>query len=199
METKNYTIPIVIGIVILAIVVFLLWSNNAPANPEPAVVSNSNPTPNSAGSDNPPTPGLDQSSSTTGNNLDTNASSNVAATDTTTSEATSITVALSEQNKSGENGSATIMKAGEKVKVSLTLSGEAKSASQPAHIHMGSCDSLGGVKYQLNSVSKGSSETTVDVSYDKLISELPLAINLHKSAKDIETYVACGDITVAQQ
>ena len=100
---------------------------------------------------------------------------------------------LSSQNDSGESGTATITEEEGKAKVVLSLSGSL-AAPQPAHIHTGSCADLGGVKYPLTSPVSGVSETMLDVSANDILSQLPLAINVHKSVEEISTYVACGDI-----
>jgi hypothetical protein len=77
----------------------------------------------------------------------------------------------------------------------------------PAHIHEGLCPDPGGVVVALNDVtvagndSQGVAEQThVDVSVTTV--ELPLdtilaadhAINVHQSADDMATYIACGNI-----
>jgi len=109
-------------------------------------------------------------------------------------EKESVALLLSAQNDSGESGTATISKDNEGIQVVVSLNG-APSSAQPAHIHIGSCADLGGVKYPLSNVLSGSSETKVDLSLDQLLSELPLAVNVHKSPEEIAVYVACGDIT----
>ena len=112
----------------------------------------------------------------------------------------SMALGLHAQNNSGESGSVTLTDMDDKTKVSIELNGVPEDISQPAHIHAGSCVSLGQVKYPLSSVQGsgaglGGSETTLDVSLSQLISELPLAVNVHKSVQDPSSYVACGDIT----
>ncbi|HVL26105.1 MAG TPA: hypothetical protein VM450_18575 [Thermomicrobiales bacterium] len=74
-------------------------------------------------------------------------------------------------------------------------------AAHPSHIHKGTCAELDpNPAYPLNDVTQigdgavASSTTTVDVSLDDLLAS-PYAINVHKSAEDISTYVACGDLT----
>jgi len=108
-------------------------------------------------------------------------------------EKESVAVVLSAQNDSGESGTVTIIKDNGEIKVAVSLSG-APSSAQPAHIHIGSCADLGGVKYPLSNVLNGSSETIIDVSLGQLLSELPLAVNVHKSPEEVAVYVACGDI-----
>ncbi len=87
---------------------------------------------------------------------------------------------------------------------------------RPAHIHSGTCDDLGDIVYPLNDLAPVSpfatpgavlpspeaevrvavpeSETVVDASLEELLAE-PHAINVHESAENIETYIACGNIT----
>ena len=91
------------------------------------------------------------------------------------------------------------------------------AGSHPAHIHTGSCAELDpNPAFPLNSVSlprgdndevvdagdiRGaltvqpveSSESTAEVSLDDLLSSSH-AINVHESAENIQTYIACGDI-----
>src|SRR3989338_7507273 len=111
-------------------------------------------------------------------------------------EPTTLQVTLGEQNKSGQNGQAVITQLGTStVKVIVTIAGKPSSVAQPAHIHLGSCPTPGAVKYPLTNVGKGASQTEIpNMTLEQLLSELPLAINVHKSAAELKTYVACGDI-----
>lgn len=106
-----------------------------------------------------------------------------------------LVVTLNAQNKSGESGTATISEMDAKVKVMLDLTGAPKDVQQPAHIHMGACPKPGDVKYPLAFPVDGKSETTLDVGYDQLLGQLPLAVNVHKSTNEAKAYVSCGDIT----
>ena len=109
----------------------------------------------------------------------------------------SISVPIHAQNKSGETGSAKLTPEGDKTKVEISLKGASKAGSQPAHIHEGSCAKLDPKpKYGLSNVENGKSSTEVPVKIDELTSG-NLAINVHKSAADLKTYVACGDIKKA--
>jgi len=106
----------------------------------------------------------------------------------------SISVPIKAQHKSGESGTAKLTPEGDQTKVEITLKGASKAGSQPAHIHDGSCAKLDPKpKYGLSNVENGKSSTTVPVKLDELTGG-NLAINVHKSASDIKTYVACGDI-----
>ncbi len=107
--------------------------------------------------------------------------------------ADSVKVTLSPQNNSGESGNATLTKQGDtQTKVVLNLSGA--SGQQPAHIHKGTCSNLDPKPtYPLSPVSGGKSESVVNASLDDL-TKGGYAINVHKSAQDVKTYVACGEI-----
>jgi hypothetical protein len=85
---------------------------------------------------------------------------------------------------------------------------QAGDGPHPAHIHSGTCDTLGDVVAPLTDVAvregeqmgmgsghpvKGS-HTNVDMTLDEILSS-EHAINVHLSAEEIDTYIACGDIT----
>ena len=80
----------------------------------------------------------------------------------------------------------------------------------PAHIHSGTCDELGDVVLPLEDLADPAgggeersgpatahavktSETTVDMPLEEIV-EGGHAINVHLSAEEIGTYIACGDI-----
>ena len=102
-----------------------------------------------------------------------------------------VTVQLGEQNKSGETGTATITPQGSKTQVVLLIKG-APAEAQPAHIHDGTCASLDPKpRIPLQNVMNGRSTTTLDMPMSVVTKG---AINVHKSASDVKTYVACGDL-----
>ena len=110
----------------------------------------------------------------------------------TASAADAVTVKLQPQNNSGESGTATLTKEGQKTKVVLSVPG-APAEAQPTHIHKGTCSNLDPKPaYPLAPLSGGKSETVVNASLDEL--EKGYAINGHKSAQDLKTYVFCGEI-----
>jgi hypothetical protein len=82
---------------------------------------------------------------------------------------------------------------GDKTMVSITLTGAPEGVAQPAHIHQGTCADLGAPKYPLNAVENGKSETTIDAKVSDLTTG-DLAINVHKSEKEMSAYAACGEI-----
>ena len=105
----------------------------------------------------------------------------------------SVTVKLEPQGGAKDGGTATLTKAGDKqTKVKIDMQG-AGSESHPTHIHKGSCQNLDAKPaFPLSPVANGKSETTVNASIDDL--KKGYAINGHKSAQDLKTYVFCGDI-----
>jgi hypothetical protein len=101
---------------------------------------------------------------------------------------------LSPQSSSGETGTATLTKEGDKTKVVLKVSGAPAGVSQPVHIHKGTCAQLNPQPaFPLSPLVNGSSETTVNASVDELTGG-GYAINGHKSAQEASTYVFCGDL-----
>lgn len=117
-------------------------------------------------------------------------------TDTASPPEVVVTVELSEQNDSGESGTARLTEVDGKVYVTLSLTGAPADVMQPAHIHVGACPDVGAVKYPLTSPVNGASETVLDVTLDQLSSELPLGINVHKSDTEAKVYVSCGDLAL---
>jgi Cu/Zn superoxide dismutase len=116
---------------------------------------------------------------------------------TGTSTANSVTIQLKEQNASGESGTATLTQQDDGVLVVMSLTG-AGADPQPAHIHPGPCATLDPKpKYPLSNVVDGKSTTTVKGVKLADLETGAYAINVHKSASDIKTYVACGDIPKA--
>lgn len=102
---------------------------------------------------------------------------------------------------------------------------ESEIARHPAHIHSGTCDDVGDVVYPLNDLQAAAtvadpdatpplslaatpdaedvlgpvdvvaqSGTDVDAPLDELVSG-GYVINVHESADNMGTYIACGDIT----
>ncbi|MGC9992796.1 MAG: hypothetical protein ABSD52_10450 [Candidatus Cybelea sp.] len=104
-----------------------------------------------------------------------------------------LTVKLSAQNGSGENGTATLTQAGSDVKVVIAIP-NGPAGPQPAHIHDGTCAGLQGVAYPLTSLASGNSTTTVKgLTIDQLLAG-KYAINVHESTSNLGKYVSCGNI-----
>lgn len=107
-----------------------------------------------------------------------------------------VVINLAAQNQSSESGTATLAEVNGKVKVTLKLTGAPAGVAQPAHIHAGACPNVGAVKYPLTFPVDGMSETVLDVTLAELKSQLPLGVNVHKSAAEAKIYVSCGDLVL---
>ncbi len=102
--------------------------------------------------------------------------------------------ALATQNASGELGTVTLTAVGEKTRVEVALANAPTDVPQPAHIHEGTCAKLDPKpKYPLTTVVDGTSTTMVDVPMSQLVAG-GFAVNVHKSTKEIPTYIACGEL-----
>jgi len=105
-----------------------------------------------------------------------------------------LTLNLSEQNDSGQTGTATMVEADGQVTVTLSMLGFPEDTPQPAHIHEGVCPDVGAVSYPLTNLVNGESVTVLDVTLAQLESELPMGINVHQSVTESSVYTACGDL-----
>ena len=94
-----------------------------------------------------------------------------------------------------------------------SMNGEAEGSAQahPLHIHDGSCDQLGDVIFPLGEISTdlmihneavgGAEDQEVALNLTLVAATLgdltsaPHAINIHQSEEDMDTHLACGDIT----
>lgn len=112
-----------------------------------------------------------------------------------TAPANLLTLALNEDNVSGQNGWANLTAKGEQTEVILLLPPGALE-TESAHIHAGQCgtDTLGGVEFPLTSFVDGAgfSITTLDVEMDDLRNGA-LAINTHQKGEGA-VYTSCGNI-----
>ena len=105
-----------------------------------------------------------------------------------------VTVQLTPQNSSNEQGTATLTSEGNKTKVVVAVNGAPAGLAQPLHVHKGTCAKLDPKPaYGLTTLANGRSETTIDVPLNTLQTGA-FAINGHKSAQDANPYVFCGNI-----
>jgi hypothetical protein len=111
-------------------------------------------------------------------------------------------VTFSSLNDSGLAGSASLARRGERTVVKIWADGAI--GDHPTHIHQGSCDDLDpNPEFPLTNVQlataglTGTSETLVDVPLAELLDEDHLIL-IHRSAADIGTYLACGDIVAGR-
>ena len=117
-------------------------------------------------------------------------------------EARSAKVLFTPLNDSGIDGSASLRRRSERTDVDIWADGAV--GDHPTHIHQGSCDDLDpNPEFPLTNVQlrtaglTGTSTTTIDVPLTELLAE-PHLILIHKSADDIGTYYACGDIVAGR-
>ncbi len=107
----------------------------------------------------------------------------------------SLQINMGALNKSGQTGSASVADAkGGGIDVTIKIN-QPKGASQPAHIHKGTCAKLDPAPWKpLTAVVDGKSFTHVPGVTVAEIKKGKYAINVHKSANDLKTYVSCGDL-----
>jgi len=105
---------------------------------------------------------------------------------------TTITIALTQQNASGQSGTATLSADGNQTRVVIDLA-NSPAGPQPAHIHTGTCATLGGVAFNLEFPRDGKSTSLVNTPLSALQTG-NFAINVHKSPQESSVYVACGNI-----
>ena len=108
---------------------------------------------------------------------------------------TSLDINMGQENGSNQTGTATVKDVSGGVLVSVSVKNEPSGASEPAHIHMGTCTKLNPAPWKpLSNVVNGTSTTTVKGVTVADLKKAQYAINLHKSANDIPAYVSCGDL-----
>jgi hypothetical protein len=91
--------------------------------------------------------------------------------------------------------------------VAQTPVADTEAEAHPAHIHSGTCDTLGDVVVPLTDVTHPAgeqvgAESAHAVKTSRTVVDMPLqeiidgghAINVHESAEAIDVYIACGDI-----
>jgi hypothetical protein len=104
-----------------------------------------------------------------------------------------LTLELTEQNGSAQEGTATFTPVGvARTRIVLELTNP-PDVPQPAHVHSGSCDDLGDPVVALANVEDGRSETEADLSVDQLV-EGDLVIHAHKSEAEFDVSVACAPV-----
>jgi N-acetylneuraminic acid mutarotase len=105
-----------------------------------------------------------------------------------------VSVKLTPVNNSGISGTARVIDKGSQTEVIITEVGEPSGASEPVHIHEGPCENLNPKPtFPLHNVENGKSDTVVNAPFASIASGR-YVINVHQSAANIGTYVACGAI-----
>jgi hypothetical protein len=106
-----------------------------------------------------------------------------------------INATMGAQNGSNQTGTVNIKDVTGGVTVTVTLKNEPSGASEPAHIHEGTCAKLNPAPWKpLNNVVGGTSVTTVKGVTVAQLKAAHYAVNVHKSAADLAHYVSCGDL-----
>ncbi len=106
-----------------------------------------------------------------------------------------VVVPIGELNGSGISGDASLTDNGDGT-TTVDILVDGATGGHPAMIHAGSCTELGDAVYPLTDVdASGESVTVVDATLESLLSSGPYAIEIHLSADDPDTSVACGDIS----
>jgi hypothetical protein len=102
------------------------------------------------------------------------------------------------QNGSGENGTATILQGApgtDEIFIYVRMSGTPLDIAQPMHIHRGTCGRLEARPlYPLSALMNGHSESRVRGVTLAELEKGDYAINVHKSGKEVNIYVACGNL-----
>lgn len=107
-----------------------------------------------------------------------------------------LNINMGAMNGSKQDGSASIGDHGNGVQVTIHLYNEPKGASEPSHIHQGTCKNLNPAPWKpLKNVVNGTSQTNIPGVTVAQLKKSHYAINVHKSANDLKTYVSCGDVT----
>ncbi len=114
-------------------------------------------------------------------------------TDETVTDDSRLEVTLEAQNGSGQNGTVILEEVNGQLEVTLNLDNPL-SVAEPAHIHLGSCPEPGAILFPLTNILNGVSVTLLDTTLDDLRAHGNLAINVHKSALELDVYYACGDL-----
>lgn len=100
-------------------------------------------------------------------------------------------------NSSNQPGTVTLTEVDGSTVVVIDLTPGPKGVEQPAHINLGSCDQIGSLKYNLNPVVDGKSETTLQPALHFIHGLGQLTVNVRKSAAENMAIISCGPITQA--
>jgi hypothetical protein len=110
------------------------------------------------------------------------------------SDVPKLTIQLRTLNASGVTGSVSFTEVrGGRTRVAIVVEPGAHD-DMPAHIHPGTCDDLvPQPKYPLENVRNGRSTTEIPATVGDLLAS-QVAVNLHASVSDLQTYTACAEI-----
>ncbi|GAC1392683.1 MAG: hypothetical protein NVSMB31_11090 [Vulcanimicrobiaceae bacterium] len=102
---------------------------------------------------------------------------------------------MGEENESKQTGTAVVKGVPGGVWIKVSVLHEPAGASEPAHVHAGTCEHLNPAPWKpLANIVNGTSTTTIKgITVDQL-KHAHYAINVHASAADLKKYVSCGDL-----
>ena len=114
------------------------------------------------------------------------------------------TIAMVQQNNSGQDGTATLTDTADGLEITVTVARSAVTGSQTSHVHDGRCDNVGAITAGLPPISDKSEQPNLDggtiffrnILTGKKLSDLRdgnHVINVH-DARDNSLYVSCGEI-----
>ncbi|MGA8574984.1 MAG: hypothetical protein WB609_04755 [Candidatus Cybelea sp.] len=107
----------------------------------------------------------------------------------------SMTINLGAQNGSKQDGQAFLNDTSGGLRVKLQVKNEPSGASEPAHIHQGTCAKLNPAPWKgLSNVVGGVSVTTIPNLTLAELKKAHYAINIHESSAHLQHYVSCGDV-----
>ncbi len=107
----------------------------------------------------------------------------------------SMTINMGAQNGSKQDGQAFLNDTPAGLKVKVQLKNEPASASEPSHIHQGTCAKLNPAPWKpLSNVVGGVSTTTIPGVTIADLKKAHYAINVHESAANLKHYVSCGNL-----
>lgn len=106
-----------------------------------------------------------------------------------------MTINMGAQNNSKQDGQAFLNDTPAGLKIKIQLKNEPAGASEPSHIHQGTCAKLNPAPWKpLSNVVGGVSVTTIKGLTIADIKKAHYAINVHQSAANLKHYVSCGDL-----
>jgi uncharacterized surface protein with fasciclin (FAS1) repeats len=102
---------------------------------------------------------------------------------------------VTEMNGTGINGLVIVKGDTRNSTVTVLMQGTPAGGKHPMHFHAGNCDSNGDVVIPLNDLdgTTGTSRTIVEVPYGTIVGG-DHYLNIHASAEDMGTIVACGEV-----
>ena len=107
----------------------------------------------------------------------------------------SMTINLGALNGSKQEGQAFLNDTSSGLKVKVQVKNEPAGASEPAHIHQGTCAKINPAPWKpLSNVVGGVSVTTIPNLTLAELKKAHYAINVHQSAANLNHYVSCGDL-----